>query len=70
VRKRSSLAALVVMLLVVPVLALSQAAQESRTLIVNGQPGQVAVVQMNGHSYVDRDALARVANGSHCRSLR
>jgi hypothetical protein len=31
---------------------------------VNGQPGQVAVVQMNGHSYVDLEALARVANGS------
>src|SRR5258708_19845139 len=47
-RKRSSLATLVFMLLVAPVLALSQAGQESRTLIVNGQPGQVAVVQMNG----------------------
>ncbi len=46
------------MLLVAPVLALSQAGQESRTLIVNGQPGQVAVVQMNGHSYVDLEALA------------
>jgi hypothetical protein len=63
-RKRSSLAPLVFMLLVVPVLALSQAGQESRTLIVNGQPGQVAVVQMNGHSYVDLEALARVASGS------
>jgi hypothetical protein len=63
-RKRSSLATLVFMLLVAPVLALSQAGQESRTLIVNGQPGQVAVVQMNGHSYVDLEALARVASGS------
>src|SRR5258707_4015843 len=64
-RKRSSLAPLiVVVLLIVPALALSQAAQESRTLTVNGQPGQVAVVQMNGRSYVDVEALARVANGS------
>jgi len=63
-QRRSSLAPLVVVLLVVPVLALSQAAQESRTLIVTGQPGQVAVVLMNGHSYVDLEALARVANGS------
>src|SRR5258708_40184232 len=47
-RKRSSLATLVFMLLVAPVLALSQAGQASRTLIVNGQPGQVAVVQTNG----------------------
>src|SRR3981081_4952665 len=63
-RKRSSLAPLVVVLLVVPVLALSQAAREARTLSVPGQPGQVAVVQRNGHSYVDLEALARVANGS------
>jgi hypothetical protein len=55
---------MLVMLLVVPALALSQAAQETRTLIVNGQPGQVNVVQMNGRSYVELEALARVANGS------
>jgi hypothetical protein len=52
------------MLLVVPVLALSQAAQQNRILIVNGQLGQVTVVQMNGRSYVDLETLARVANGS------
>ena len=64
-RKRSSSAPLiVVVLLIVSVLALSPAAQESRTLTVDGQPGQVAVVQMNGRSYVDLEALARVANGS------
>ena len=64
-RKRSSGAPLIlVMLLVVPALALSQAAQETRTLIVNGQPGQVTVVQVNGRSYVDLEALARAANGS------
>lgn len=64
-RKRSSSAQLILVgILIVPALALSQAAQQSRTLTVNGQPGQVAVVQMNGHSYVDLEALARVANGS------
>jgi hypothetical protein len=64
-RERSSLAPLIlIVLLVVPALARSQAAQESRTLTVSGQPGQVAVVRMNGHSYVDLEALARVANGS------
>lgn len=55
---------LLVLLLVVPVLGLSQAAQENRTLTVNGQPGQVTVIQINGRSYVDLEALARVANGS------
>jgi hypothetical protein len=63
-RKSSGAPLMLVMLLVVPALALSQAAQETRTLIVNGHPGQVNVVQMNGRSYVDLEALARVANGS------
>lgn len=64
-RKRNSLAPLLfTILLVLPVLALSQAAQETRTLIVNGQSGQVAVVQVNGRSYVDLEALARIGNGS------
>jgi hypothetical protein len=64
-QKRSSLVPLIlVIVLVVPALALSQANQETRTLTVNGQPGQVTVVQINGRSYVDLEALARVANGS------
>ncbi|HEY6388756.1 MAG TPA: hypothetical protein VIX91_24025 [Candidatus Acidoferrum sp.] len=64
-RKRQSLAPLVLtMTLVVPMLALSQAAQQTRILVVNGQLGQVTVVQMNGRSYVDLETLARVANGS------
>lgn len=64
-RKRYSSAQLILVgILIVPALALSQATQQSRSLTVNGQPGQVAVVQMNGHSYVDLEALARVANGS------
>ena len=63
--RRSSLAtSILVIFLIVPVLALSQAVQETRTLIVNGQAGEVAIVQVNGRSYVDLEALARVANGS------
>ncbi len=60
----SSVPLIPILLLVVPVLALSQAAQEARTLIVNGQPGVVDVLQVNGRAYVDLEALARVANGS------
>jgi hypothetical protein len=63
-RGSSGVPLVLVMLLIVPALALSQAAQETRTLIVNGQSGQVTVVQVNGRSYVDLEALARVANGS------
>jgi hypothetical protein len=62
--QRSSSAPLLLLLLIVPVLALSQAAQETRILVVNGQLGQVTVVQVNGRSYVDLEALAQVANGS------
>ena len=64
-QKRSSSTPLALLiLLLVPAIALSQAAQETRTLIVNGQPGQVSVILINGRSYVDLEALARVANGS------
>jgi hypothetical protein len=52
------------MLLALPDFTPSQAAQHHRTLIVNGKPAQVSVVEINGRSYVDLEALARVANGS------
>ena len=45
-------------------LGLSQAVQQSGVLIVSGQPGQARVVQINGKSYVDIEALARITNGS------
>src|SRR5208337_2488990 len=51
-------------ILALPILALSQAAQQNLTLLVNGRPGVVAVVQLNGRSYVEIEALARVASGS------
>lgn len=40
------------------------AAQQNQTLIINGQPGQAPVIQLNGRSYVDLEALARLSNGS------
>ena len=43
---------------------LAQAAQQNATLLVSGQPGQAPVVQINGRSYVDVEALARLINGS------
>ncbi len=63
-RKKSSLLPLfLALLLSVPVLALPQTAQVSRALIVNGQAAQVTVVQINGRSFVDLEALAQAANG-------
>jgi len=43
-------------------LSLSAFAQQNLTLLVGGQPGQIPILQMNGKSYVDIDALARLTN--------
>jgi hypothetical protein len=51
-------------LVIVPGLGLSQADQQSGTLIVSGHPGQAPVTHINGQSYVAVDALARLINGS------
>ena len=51
-------------LLVLPGLAWPQAAQQGGALVVSGQPGQTPVLQLNGRSYVDIAALARLINGS------
>jgi hypothetical protein len=52
------------LLLILPGIALSQAAQQNLTFLVNGQAGQAAVVQMNGRSFVDIESLVRIVNGS------
>ena len=52
------------MLVVLPGLAWAQAAQQNLTLIVSGQSGQIPIVQSNGRSYVEVEALARLTNGS------
>jgi hypothetical protein len=52
------------LLLVVPGFAFAQAAPPNRVLIVNGLPEQATVVQISGRSYVDLEALARIANGT------
>jgi hypothetical protein len=38
--------------------------QQSRTLIVNGQSGEVKVMEIDGRSYVDLESLAHIANGT------
>jgi hypothetical protein len=52
------------LLLVGSGIALAQNASQSRTLIVNGQSANVPVIQVNGRSYVDLEALASAVNGS------
>jgi len=51
-------------LLAVPWLVLAQAARENGILLVEGQPGQAPVIQINGRSYVDVEALGRLINAS------
>ena len=51
-------------LVVVPGASWAQVNRQSKTLVINGQAGQAEVVKINGRSYVDIDALARITNGS------
>jgi hypothetical protein len=44
--------------------ALAQDSNQNQTFIIKGRPGNVPVMQINGRSYVDVEALARVSNGS------
>ena len=54
----------IVLSLVIPVFLLVEAAQKSRTLLVNGHPGEVAVIEREGHAYAEIETLARLMNGS------
>ena len=55
---------LLVALLAASAQVLSQAGEQNGILLVNGHPGQTPVLQLSGKSYVDIEALARLANGS------
>jgi hypothetical protein len=44
--------------------ASGQDTSQNRTLTITGQPGNAPVIQVNGRSYVDLEALARVSNAS------
>jgi hypothetical protein len=59
-----SSALMLLMFLNIPESTMSQSAQQNGTLLVSGHTGQVPVLQINGRSYVDIEALARLANGS------
>jgi hypothetical protein len=56
--------AAVFMLILALGLTLSPAAQQMLTLIVKGQQSHVAVLQINGHPYVELAGLARATNSS------
>jgi hypothetical protein len=48
----------------VPALLLAHASPHHRTLVVSGHPGELAVLDVGGRSYIEIEALARLANGS------
>jgi hypothetical protein len=51
-------------LVAIPGMALSQAGEDIRTLVINDQPGQAPVVRIQGKSYVELEALAKLTRGS------
>lgn len=53
-----------IVFLIVPGLAFSQAEQQNGTLVVPGHTGQAPVTHLNGRAYVAVDELARLMNGS------
>jgi len=52
------------LLLALPLLMSAQSAPQPQVLVVNGQAGKTGVLLLNGHSYVDVEAVAQIANGS------
>jgi hypothetical protein len=45
-------------------MSLAQASSQAKTLVVNGRSGNATFLQLNGRTYVDLEALARIADGS------
>lgn len=50
--------------LVLLAVVLTRAGQKSRTLVISGYRGEIAVTETDGHSYVEITALAQLTNGS------
>jgi hypothetical protein len=61
---RPATALIVALLLATLTVFITRAAQRKRTLIVNGYSQELAVVEINGRSYVDIEELAHLTNGS------
>ena len=54
----------IALLLSVVTNAFGQSDVQEYTLVLNGQSGRIFVYRINGHAFVDIDALARITNGS------
>jgi len=62
--KRLGLGVTFVLLLCSLFLVRTQAGQQPRTLILTGHAGELVVLEMGGHSYVEIQAFAQLANAS------
>jgi len=47
-----------------PIFVMVRAAPQNRTLVLTGHPGELPVLETGGRSYVDIEALTRLANGT------
>jgi hypothetical protein len=47
-----------------PIFVMVHAAPQNRTLVLTGHPGELPVLESGGRSYVDIEALTRLANGT------
>src|ERR1700719_5203272 len=63
-RKTSHCVFAVPIVLACPLLINAPPAPHPQTVVVNGQAGKTTVVQVNGRTYVDIEALAQIGNGS------
>jgi hypothetical protein len=63
-RKRFVLLLIFVFLSSLLVFVMVRAAPQNRTLVLTGHPGELPVLETGGRSYVDIEALTRLANGS------
>jgi hypothetical protein len=62
--KMNSGAWILAALLMLSLLVLTVAAQQTSSLVVSGQQGQATVIQVEGRNYVEVEGLARIANGT------
>ena len=51
-------------LLLLSVVSPAQNGKQSRVLVIDGQTGKAPVIEQNGHTYVDLEALTQITHGS------
>jgi hypothetical protein len=62
--KPSIVSRLAALLLILPAVLSSESSSQKHTLIINGRPTEVPLIQVNGHPYVGLEALAAALKGT------